>query len=103
MTESIREVLAREAAEARARADAEERGTEQPTPGQRARRRASDPSQVYPVRIPASRLKELRALAAEMGEPPTKLIRQWVLEKLDAYRIAVDEAPGGPEDHAQGS
>ncbi|MHB8451847.1 MAG: hypothetical protein ACYDAQ_15580 [Mycobacteriales bacterium] len=43
-----------------------------------------DPAQVYAVRIPLSRLAELRALAEEIGEPPTALIRRWVLEQLDA-------------------
>ena len=43
MSESIREVLAREAAEAEARAEAEERGEVAPAPGQRAGMTATDP------------------------------------------------------------
>src|SRR5262249_9109909 len=91
MSESIGEVLAREATQAEMRAEAEERGEVAPTPGHHGRQPASDPSQVYTVRIPVSRLRELRAIAAELGEPPATLIRRWVLERLDA---AGPEAPG---------
>ena len=91
MSESIGEMLAREAAQAEMRAEAEERGEVAPTPGHRGRRPASDPSQVYTVRIPVSRLRELRLIAEELGEPPSTLIRRWVLERLDA---AGPEAPG---------
>lgn len=83
MSESIREVLAREAAEAEARADAEERGEVAPTPGQRGRNSAADPSQVYSVRIPVSKLRQLRVIAERLDMPPTALIRQWVIERLD--------------------
>jgi len=83
MTGSMREILAREAAEAEARAEAEERGDIAPAPGQRGRKRAEDPSQVYAVRIPVSRLRRLRELAEEMGVAPSALIRQWVIERLD--------------------
>lgn len=88
MSESIREMLAREAAEALARAEAEERGEAKPMPGQRGRKRAPDPSQVYAVRIPVSRLRELRRIAEELDTPPTVLIRQWVLERLDELTMA---------------
>jgi hypothetical protein len=81
MSESLRDMLAREAKEAETRADAEERGDAPPTPGQRGRRPAADPAQVYAVRFPASRLAELRQVADELGEPPTTLIRRWVLER----------------------
>ena len=84
MSESVRDMLAREAAEAEARADAEERGEIAPVPGQRGRRRAADPSQVYAVRIPVSRLRRLREVAASLKMQPTALIRQWVIERLDA-------------------
>lgn len=83
MSESVRDMLAREAAEAKARADAEERGEIAPAPGQRGRRRAADPSQVYAVRIPVSRLRRLREVAASRKMQPTALIRQWVIERLD--------------------
>lgn len=42
MTESLRDILAREAEEAEAIADAEERGDVTPRPGQRARRQAEE-------------------------------------------------------------
>lgn len=88
MSESIREVLAREAAEAEARAEAEDRGDVTPAPGQRGRKRASDPSQVYAVRIPVSRLRELRRIAEQLDTPPTVLIRQWVLQRIDDLATA---------------
>lgn len=91
MSESIGDVLAREAAEAEARAEAEERGEIPPTPGQRGRKRAADPSQVYAVRIPTSRLNELREVAARLDVPPTTLIRQLVLERLDELKTADQE------------
>ena len=84
MSESVRDMLAREAAEAEERADAEERGEITPAPGQRGRRRAADPSQVYAVRIPVSQLRKLREAADSLGMQPSSLIRQWVIERLDA-------------------
>lgn len=90
MSESVRDMLAREANEAEARADAEERGDAPPTPGHRARRSSADPAQVYPVRFPESRLAELRQVADELGEPPTALIRRWVLERLDQRNAPAD-------------
>jgi hypothetical protein len=83
MSEGIRDILAREASEAEARAEAEEQGEVMPTPGQRGRKHAADPSQVYTVRIPVSRLRRLREIAEQRGVPPTTLIRQWVIERLD--------------------
>lgn len=47
-------------------------------------RPAIDPSQVYSVRIPVSRLEELRALAEHEGKRPSTMIRDWVLERLDS-------------------
>jgi hypothetical protein len=84
MSESVREMLAREAAEAKALADAEERGEIAPAPGQRGRKRAADPSQVYAVRIPVSRLRRLREVADSLNIQPSALMRQWVIERLDA-------------------
>lgn len=83
MEESIRDMLAREAAEAKSVADAEKRGERLPAPGQRARRQAAEASQVYSVRIPVARLAQLRQLADERGVAPTALLRQFVLERLD--------------------
>ena len=90
MSESIHETLAREAV------DAEQRGEVGSTPGQRGRRRATDPSQVYPVRIPVSRLRQLCLVADRRGVPPTALIREWVLERLDEFDRERDEKVGGP-------
>ena len=100
MSESVRDMLAREAVEAETRADAEERGDIAPPPGQRGRKRATDPSQVYAVRIPVSRLDRLRKVASDLGIPPSALIRQWVIERLDALDASetsdLDEAPRVP-------
>ena len=38
---------------------------------------------VYSIRIPVKRLQELRRLAASKGEQPTRLMRTWILERLD--------------------
>jgi hypothetical protein len=100
MNESIRDTLAREAAEAEARAEAEDKGEVAQTPGQRGRKRASDPSQVYAVRIPASRLRELRSFAEQLDTQPTVLIRQWVLERLD--QLAADRPEEGTEVRIRG-
>src|SRR5262249_46577741 len=91
MREAIGEGLGRGGTQGGERAEGGERGEGGPTPGHQGRQPASDPSQVYTVRIPVSRLRELRAIAAELGEPPATLIRRWVLERLDA---AGPEAPG---------
>lgn len=44
-------------------------------------------SQVYSIRVPVDRLEDLRQLAAARGEAPTALMRQWVLERLDAETL----------------
>lgn len=95
MSESIREALAREAAEAKAVSDAEARGEREPAPGQRARRQTGKASQVYSVRIPVDRLAQLRRLADKRGVAPTVLLRQFVLERLDVETTAaVTDLPG---------
>jgi hypothetical protein len=87
--ENVREMLAREATEAKDVADAEARGEREPAPGQRARRQAGEASQVYSVRIPVDRLAQLRRLADERDVAPTALLRQFVLERLDQETAAV--------------
>lgn len=47
-----------------------------------------DPSQIYSVRIPVSRLEELRLLAESRGDQPTALMREFVLDRLDAEHEA---------------
>lgn len=49
----------------------------------RLRRYAKEPSQVYAIRIPTSRLAAIRRLAELRGEQPASLTREWVLERLD--------------------
>jgi hypothetical protein len=50
----------------------------------RSRRPAVEPSQVYSIRIPVSRLGRIRALATKYGMAPTAMLRTWILERLDA-------------------
>lgn len=83
MAESIRAMLAREAAEAKAAADAEDQRGSAAAGGQRARRQSGEASQVYSVRIPVDRLAQLRQLADARDVAPTALLRQFVLERLD--------------------
>lgn len=92
MSESVRDMLAREAAEAEERADAEERDEITPARGQRGRRRATDPSQVYAVRIPVSQLRKLREAADSLNMQPSALIRQWVIERLNTLDVSNDES-----------
>jgi hypothetical protein len=99
MSENIRETLGREASEAEAHAEAEERGEVAPTRGQRGRKRAADPSQVYAVRIPVSKLRRLRELAEELGTAPSALIRQWVIERLE--ESATQDKRTAPEGNVQ--
>jgi hypothetical protein len=85
--------IKRELAEVAAMAEAVE--NDQPVRRVRNKRPARNPSQVYSIRIPVDRLEELRSLASGRGAAPTALMREWVLERLDAevghspYRVAV--------------
>jgi hypothetical protein len=81
MSESVREMLAREATEAEALADAEDRGEVNPKSGQRARQ-PSEASQVYSLRLPSAAIAQLRQIAEKNAEPPTALLRRFVLERL---------------------
>lgn len=87
--------LAGEAEEAEAVADAEERGERLPTPGQRARRQAVEPAQVYSVRIPVEQLEALRIAAVKVGKAPSALMREWVIERLST---ATSDAATEPDD-----
>lgn len=44
------------------------------------------PAQVYSVRIPVDRLVELKNLAESQNVPPSTMIRDWVLERLDSEK-----------------
>jgi hypothetical protein len=50
----------------------------------RSRRPPKAPSMVYSVRIPVSRVEELRRVAAAAGMEPSAMVRHWVLERLDS-------------------
>jgi hypothetical protein len=76
LTESIRE-------EAERLDRLEEEGALDELPFTRLRRYAKEPSQVYAIRLPVSRLEAVRWLADVRGEQPTALMREWILERLD--------------------
>jgi hypothetical protein len=79
MRENIADLLAAEAEAAEQFRDEDDLG-----PTYVPRRSAKDPSQVYSVRIPVGRLDQLRRRAAQEGVAPSALMRQWVIERLDA-------------------
>ena len=82
MTKSRRTETFREEA---VRLDAlEDEGKLDELPFTRTRRYAKEPSQVYAIRIPVTRLAAIRWLAEGRSEQPTALLREWVLERLDA-------------------
>ncbi|MQA26802.1 MAG: hypothetical protein GEU94_15365 [Micromonosporaceae bacterium] len=56
----------------------------------RVRRQTDDPAQVFSVRIPKSRMDELRRIAHEQHTTPGALMRSWVLERLDGTSTTVD-------------
>jgi hypothetical protein len=53
---------------------------------------APRPWQVYGLRIPVDRLAELRHVAEADGVEPSALMRQWVLDRLDAEQAPCGEA-----------
>jgi len=67
-----------------AEAEEPERHRDEPSkPMFRSRRQASDPAQVYSVRMPVAKLEQLRRLAAKVETNPSSLMRQWILERLE--------------------
>lgn len=52
-------------------------------------------SQVYSIRVPVERLEQVRAIAKERGIAPTAMLRDWVLQQLDA-----EVAKASSKDHA---
>lgn len=78
MSDNISDVLGAEA-------EASEEHRDAPADYVRSTRRPRrDPSQVYSLRIPVQRLAELREVADANGVEPSVLMRQWVLDRLDA-------------------
>jgi len=57
-------------------------------------------AQVFQVRLPALRIEQLRRLAEAHGVPPTSLVVDWVIERLDredpGFGSAVPRAPIAP-------
>lgn len=49
--------------------------------------------QVYSVRIPVAKISELEALAAACRTAPRAMIREWVLQRLEA-ELGEGRAPG---------
>ncbi|MHB8619862.1 MAG: hypothetical protein ACYDAG_09860 [Chloroflexota bacterium] len=67
-----------------AEAEEAERHRDEPNrPMFRSRRQATDPAQVYSIRMPVAKLERLRRLAAKAEMNPSSLIRQWILERLE--------------------
>jgi hypothetical protein len=86
MSDKISEVL-------RAEAEASEEHRDAPADYVRSTRRPRrDPSQVYSLRVPVHRLAELREVADASGVEPSVLMRQWVLDRLDAENEARDHS-----------
>jgi len=56
----------------------------EPAHAVRSRRAPRDPSEVYSLRIPVTRLAEVRRIAASERTTSAALLRRWVLERLDA-------------------
>ena len=79
MRENMADLLAAEAEAAEQHRDEDDLG-----PTYAPRHMPKDPSQVYSVRIPVGRLEQLRQRAAEERVAPSSLMRQWVIERLDA-------------------
>lgn len=73
---SIPDVLAEVAADA-------EQQRHAPTVLHRSERIPEDPSQVYSIRIPASRLAQVRRHARQQGTSPSAMLRQWILDQLE--------------------
>jgi hypothetical protein len=88
MRENIADFLAAEAEAAEQFTDEDDLG-----PTYVPRHPAKDPSQVYSVRVPVGRLNQLRQRAAEEGVAPSALMRQWVIERLDANEGVRQTAP----------
>jgi hypothetical protein len=58
------------------------------------RRRRPARSSVYGLRLPSERIEQLRRLAEARGVEPSVLVRQWVIEHLDAAERAADSESG---------
>ncbi|MGH3197814.1 MAG: hypothetical protein ACRDOH_06215 [Streptosporangiaceae bacterium] len=56
------------------------------------RRRRPARSSVYGLRLPGERIEQLRRLAEARGVEPSALVRQWVIDQLDAAEQARDPA-----------
>lgn len=54
------------------------------------RRRRPSRSSVYGLRLPDERIEQLRRLAEARGTSPSTLVRQWVIDHLDAAEQARD-------------
>jgi hypothetical protein len=64
-------------------AEQEEEHRDEPKLRVKSARLPKDPAQVYAIRIPTSRLEDVRRLAVDRHEAPSAMLRAWVLERLD--------------------
>jgi hypothetical protein len=85
MTHSDRELLDKIAAEAEHAEST--RDAELPY-----RRRTTGPNRVYGLRLPAERIEQLHHIAEARGIEPSVLVRQWVIDQLDAAEQVRDHA-----------
>ena len=85
--QELEAVIAEEAADVDERRDREE----EDGPLYRAARREQ---RSYHIRMPEDRLEQLRRLAEEAGMPTSTLMRQWLLDRLEAELAG--ESPPDP-------
>jgi hypothetical protein len=53
-------------------------------------------AQVFQLRLPARRIEQLQRIAAERGVPPTTLLVDWVIERIDREDWALLNSPSHP-------
>lgn len=76
-----------------AAADAETARDQPPTVhAQRRRKPSADPAAVYSVRVPVTMIEALRIFAENRGTTPSALMREWIVERLDAETTGVRAA-----------
>lgn len=54
-----------------------------------------DAAQVYSIRVPVERLEQLRSIASAKGVPPSTLMRQWVIERIEIESPRMRESKSG--------
>lgn len=57
-------------------------------------RSPKEPTQVYSIRLPVSRVEQLRALAEARGVEPTVLVREWIVDRLAQEEVLAGSVRG---------